>query len=104
MLFLAFVWIVRAGRVAGLAGAVVVGSFVVQTHASYLAPVIGLLAFATLGVVLAACGRRALGGVATGPARRHLLIAVVLGVVVWLPPLVEQITADTGNITRIVRT
>jgi hypothetical protein len=103
VLFLVFVWIVRAGRVAGLAGAVVVGSFVVQTHASYLAPVVGLLAFAALGVVLAACGRPALGGVAAGPARRHLLVAVVLGIVVWLPPLVEQFTADTGNLTRIAR-
>ncbi|MGZ6925071.1 MAG: hypothetical protein ACXVJF_00005 [Acidimicrobiia bacterium] len=68
--------------------AVLVGSFVVQTHAGYLALVGGLLAVAAV-----VCWRT---------DRRAFLVAAGLGVVVWIPAVVDQIVHDPGNLRQLL--
>jgi hypothetical protein len=117
VLFLVLVWIVATGRTGWLAVAVAVGSYVLQAHAGYLALTVGLLAIAAVRPVRDAFRRpRAIetadpsdssdldAGVDTRRrARRALVVAAIVGIVVWLPPLVQEVTGDPGNLTEIAR-
>ena len=113
VLFLVLVWVVVAGRAGWLALAVAVGSFVLQSHAGYLALVAGLLVLATVDPVRAALRRvdRADAGSAAAiearharrRARRQLGASLLVGVVLWLPPIIQQVTGHPGNLTKIVR-
>ena len=76
------------GRGALLLWLVLFGSFLVQTHLA-MAPLVALV-----GATAVVAQRQALGGVWL----RACLVALVL----WLPPIVEQVTHTPGNLTRIV--
>lgn len=91
--FCVLAWAIADGDQVLAPLAVGVGSLMVQTHltAAYLVP--GLLALGVLVGWRAARGRRR--GLIMG-------IAVLVGVVLWIPPLVEEIGARDGNITRLV--
>jgi hypothetical protein len=85
--------ITAAGRVSLLPITIVMASFLSQTH-------IGLVpcAAAVTAVALAAGLRR--------PERNRwfwLGISALVGVVLWLPPIVEQVTSADGNLSKIVR-
>ncbi len=90
LLFLLLTWSVLDGDVALLPVAVVVGSYCIQCHVGYLAPVGALLA-------LAAVWRR------TDWRRASFLIALLAGVVVWIPPLVQQLRESPGNLWILYR-
>lgn len=95
-LTLVAVWSVFCDDLPMLPIAVLAASFCMQTHISYLGLVGGLVAIGT--VVLAVRAYRVRGDRAA--LRRLGLwvgIAGALGVVLWLPPLIDQITGDPGN-------
>jgi len=78
--------------------AVIVGSFLIQTHIS-LAPYV-----LVLGVAAVAAGGRPVAG--QQPERaplRALLLPLGLVAVLWLPPIVEQMTHSPGNLTRTLQ-
>lgn len=108
LLFLIVVWVVRCGQHQWLVGAVAVGSLVAQTHASY-APLVGtVLAFGALCVVRVATARGA-GPPTVEPGRErrrawmHLGLALLLALVLWLPPLAQQLFDSPGNLSEIAR-
>ncbi len=86
-------WSVLAGDLPALPLLVAAASFCAQTHVPYLGLCLGVGAVAVAGAVVAA--RR--DPSARGPARRWILGALGLGVLLWLPPTAEQLTSDPGN-------
>lgn len=87
------VWSVLCGDLPMLPVAVVGASFCAQTHVPYLGLALGMGALATLAAVLS--GRR------SPAARRAVLrwvgVSVGVGVLLWLPPTIDQIRHDPGN-------
>jgi hypothetical protein len=79
-------WAVLCGDTSMLIPLVVAGSLCAQTHVPYLVPCTGL---AILAIVAATLQRRGLD--------RNIVIAVGLGVVLWIPPIVDQTINDPGN-------
>jgi len=95
VVFLLAVWSVLCDDLALLPLVVFAGSFCVQTHISYLGLVLGVGVPALLVVVGTAVRRR------DPDATRRLLRwgggSLLLLLVLWLPPIVDQLTADPGN-------
>jgi hypothetical protein len=76
-----------------------VGSLLAQTHVSYL-PLVAALAAGT-AVLAGLSVRRSPERVAW---RAPLALAVVVGVLAWVQPVVEQVTSDgEGNLSRLAR-
>ena len=98
--FLLAVWSVLADDLVLLPVAVLAGSFCAQTHISYVGLVGGLVVVVVVAVGYSAFRRRG-----DPAARRALrvwgLTALVLGVVVWTPPVIDQIVHTPGNLTTI---
>src|SRR5215207_5631910 len=91
--------------------AVLITSYLAQTHIGYVALAVPLLVFGTVWLVAStiATARRArdddhnrlrtsLSGLAA-PA----LTAVLIGLVMWLPPCIEQLSNEPGNARRAFR-
>ncbi len=95
--FLFLAWSVASTDLVLTPLAVVMGSMVMQTHLTYvfLVPVVLVVAV----VVGVRAARRA---DATRRVVPVLVVALVVGLVVWTPPLVEQVTSSRGNLTRLV--
>ena len=93
-------WSVLCGDSLMLVPLVVAGSLCAQTHVPYLVPcavlTIGALVFATWqgGRWRVAGSRRWLD--------RNVVVAVVIGVVLWVPPLIDQLTNDPGNVRTLL--
>lgn len=100
LLFLA--WSLACGeyRLAPLTA--LVGSFVLQSHASLAAPAIPVLAVAVVGLAFQLRERRGAG--APGAPRAWLLAAAAVVVVCWAPPVIQQVAGSPGNLGRLVRT
>jgi len=89
---------------------VVAGTFAVQTHVGYALPVmgIGLLAVGVLGVQALLRRRQSVssGRTSESVGRRAgavpIVVAIVLGVLLWLPPVVQQVTSGDGNISALI--
>lgn len=104
---LVLVWSVLDDDLVALPLAALAASFVVQAHVAYLVPVGALTV-----VVVAALVRRRRGAAGDADAavdadrdadrrRRRWWIGAAVGVLVlaWIGPLVEQVTADEGNVS-----
>ncbi len=94
------VWSVLDDDPAMLPIAVLAASLCAQTHVPYLALSLGLGALATGAAALA------LRRVPAGSARRRttvrwVLVALGLGVVLWMPPLIDQLVHEPGNLARL---
>jgi hypothetical protein len=76
--------------------AVVVASFVAQTHIGYVSLALPLLAVGATWLV-ASMAREARRLVAP------VLVALGVGVVMWLPPVVQQLTHEPGNLGVAIR-
>jgi hypothetical protein len=89
-------WAVLCDDLAMMPVAVFAASFCMQTHISYLGLVGGFGAVVVVWVTLRGYRLRA-----DRPALRRLLrwsaIALGLAVVLWLPPLIDQVTGTPGN-------
>jgi hypothetical protein len=93
------VWSLLCGDRWALPLATLVTAFLMQTHVGYAVLSLPLLVVGAVG--LAVAERRSGRPVrALGPAAG---LAALLGVVAWLPTLVDQITNDPGNLRAIVR-
>ena len=97
-LFLLQSWLAWRGDARRLVGAVVVGSFVVQTHVGYAALVALVLVGAV--VMLAVDTHRAQQRLRDLPAVRWSFLALV---VLWLPVLVEPVVRSPGNLGEVAR-
>jgi hypothetical protein len=110
LLLLSFTcWSLACGERWLLPLAVLLASFVVQCHLGYAAPALGLLAVGVIGLVVsrdrrdvdgrAATGRRGhRRGASWGPALAGLVVALIC----WSAPAIDQITHSTGNLSVIV--
>jgi hypothetical protein len=94
LLFLVAAWCVACADVGAVAVAVVAGSVCGQAHAGYAYEVVAVLVAALAIGLLRPADRRRLA--------RGLVVGAAVGVVLWLPPMVEQLTSDSGNLSRIV--
>lgn len=91
--FLLSVWAVLDGDDAVLPVAVVTGTFCAQTHVPYLGLAVGLGVVTAVVLVVRRRSRNL----------RWVVVALAVGAVLWLPPLVEQATASgDGNVTKLV--
>jgi hypothetical protein len=77
---------------------VVSATFCAQTHVPYLALAVGMVVLALGGVALQV--RRAAPG-DRGPPLRSVAWALGIGVVLWLPPVADQLTNEPGNIRQL---
>jgi hypothetical protein len=96
-------WSLADGDVVVLPWVVVVGTFLIQTHVGYLPLVLGLgLAAGAMAWLV----RRRLAvpaGIVVPSTARSALIALVVGTLLWLPPLLQQLFGRRGNLAAIVR-
>lgn len=116
--FLVFVvacWAVACRRWALLPLAVAAGSFCVQCHVGYApAAVVGLVAAVGLGLLPerwvpgpgSAPGSGPVGRFTVPPRRVAAWVggSVLLGVVLWIPPLVDQLRNEPGNLSILLQT
>ncbi|MEO6988115.1 MAG: hypothetical protein ABI239_05640 [Aquihabitans sp.] len=107
LLFLLLCWSVAAGRHRVLPAAVVVGSFCVQCHVGYAPAVAAGLVVAVAGAVWTSRTPTS-SPEHPGSGVRQLLVwfgwAVVAGAVMWMPPIIDQIRHDPGNLRIIYDT
>jgi hypothetical protein len=100
-LTLVALWAVLCDDLPMLPVAMFAASFCLQTHISYLGLVGGFAAAALAAFVVRAVRLRD-----DRPALRRLLrwsgVSLVLGVVLWLPPIIDQVTGDPGNMSIVV--
>jgi len=105
-------WAAVAGDPVGLVAAVVAGSFALQTHLSYALLVPGLGAVAVAGYLwtlrkapdpAGESGGQRPERRSTGARRRLVALAgaAAVGLVLWAPPIVEQLTAEEGNASAL---
>jgi hypothetical protein len=92
LLLIFLCWSIACGEAALLPVAVLVASFVVQAHLGFLAPALGLLAIALVG--LAFGGRR---------RARWALVALLVGIVCWEPAIIDEVSRHPGNLTLVAR-
>ncbi len=86
---------VGLGRVAALPWVVVAASLIAQAWATMLLFAVVLATWATLAVVVHA-GRST---AARRDAFRALVVAAVVGFVLWIPPLLDQLTQSPSNVS-----
>jgi hypothetical protein len=89
-------WAMACGDRWALPVAVLVGSFVAQTHVGYVALALPLVAVGACWLV--AAHRRDLGRLGA-PS----LWALGVALVAWLPPVIDELTNHPGNATLLVR-
>jgi MYXO-CTERM domain-containing protein len=98
LMFLA--WSVACGEYRLIPLSVLVASFAVETHLSYVPPVLAMVVVAGGGLALAA--RRSPD--ASSDRRRWLLAGGLVAVICWSAPLVDELAHRPGNLTQLWRT
>jgi hypothetical protein len=94
------VWSVACDDLAMLPVAVFAGSFCAQTHVPYLGLAAGL-GVLTVVLLISVWRRAAPGSDVRRSVTRWGAGALLLGVALWLPPLVDQAVHDPGNLRAI---
>jgi hypothetical protein len=97
VVFLLAVWSVVVGDLRMLVVAVFSASFCAQTHVPYLAMTVALGGFAVV-VAVVHLWRRTERRAGIG----WLAAAGLVGLLLWTPPLIDQATAEHGNISKLV--
>jgi hypothetical protein len=110
LLLIFLTWSLACGEVRLLPVAVLVASFVAQTHLAFLLPAVGVMAVGLAGLALS---RRRPGPAVSGSVRRPsgeggsarpwVIAAAVVFVVCWTAPVVEQATHRPGNFVLLAR-
>jgi len=96
-------WSLGCGEIRLLPLTVLVASFVVQCQLAFLPPSLGVLAIGLAGLLVAMWSTRGERG-ARGRAWPWVLAAVLVAVICWTPPAIDQIKGSPGNLTAIART
>ena len=100
-LLVAVVWGVACGHAWAVPTTAVVATFLVQSHVGYAPVAVALIVTGAVVLVLRArAGQVRIDG---HRLRRAGLVAVILLVALWTPPLIEQIQHDPGNVSELVR-
>jgi hypothetical protein len=99
--FLVAAWCTVAGDLPALPVAVAAGSLCAQTHVPYLALTVAVGAAAAVAAAVHARRTRA-GSPARRASLRWLAVAAAVGVVLWLPPVVQELRPGRGNLTELV--
>jgi hypothetical protein len=98
-------WEMIGGSAWALPASAFVASFCIQTHVGYALLAVPLLLLGTSCLVAQSYRRRQAGG-RRGVRRDRLLLAALgaIGVLalLWLPPVLQQLTGDHGNLGKIV--
>jgi hypothetical protein len=100
-------WSLACGEYRLLPVTVLVWSFVVQCQLAFLLPSLGALAVGMAGLGVSLRSSRA--GLGAHGARKHrggwrwALAALLVVVVCWTPPAINEIQGSPGNLTAIVR-
>ncbi|HMF04119.1 MAG TPA: hypothetical protein VKH17_04840 [Acidimicrobiia bacterium] len=110
LLYVLLAWSVAERDWAALPWLVGIGSFVVQTHVGYAPATIGLGVIASVIGAYGARRSRRLHEADDGPAaapgrmspRRWVVVAIVVGALLWLAPVVQQLTGSPGNLGDII--
>lgn len=100
LLFLS--WSVACGEYRLLVLMVATASFVAQCHLSLILPVALASLVALVGLALWWVAARRRGSVPTG-ARAWLLLALLVAVVCWSAPLIDQVVHRPGNLVAVAR-
>lgn len=98
LIFLA--WSVACGEYRLIPVSVLVASFAVQTHLSYVPPVLAMVAVAGVGLALVERRSRE----ADPHRRRWLLAGGLVAVICWSAPVVDELAHRPGNLTLLWRT
>jgi hypothetical protein len=91
------VWAIVLGRPRWWPVAVVVGVHCMQTHVSYVGLVVGLLTLAAAWTLWRWWRDRPAARVEW----RWPALGAVAGVVMWIPPIIEQVDVGTGNLRKL---
>ncbi len=98
-------WEMICGSAWALPAGAFVTSFCIETHVGYALLAAPLLLFATSCLVAHSYRRRQAGG-RRGVRRDRLLPAALVAIgiltVLWLPPILQQLTTDHGNLGKVV--
>jgi hypothetical protein len=100
LLFLLLVWDVLEGAVGELPFAVAVGTYCINCHVGYL-PLVGALL--VLALVWAGLAARHGGRGVVATLLRPLLWSVLVLAVLWIPPVVDQLVHQPGNLGILLR-
>jgi hypothetical protein len=106
LLLIFMCWSLACGERWLLPLAVLVGSFVVQCHLAYVAPALGLLGVGVIGLLVSRAHRDGDGATRTGGGEhrrgslwRPALAGLLVALICWSAPLVEEITHSPGNLS-----
>ncbi len=100
LVYVLAVWSVVEDDLALLPVAVGAGSICTQTHVSYVGLVAGLGGVAVATVFVRGFRRRH-GGPAPARTWAWLAISAAMGAVLWLPPVLEELRRDPGNLSIV---
>jgi hypothetical protein len=95
--FLVAIWGVLCDDLALLPVVVFAGSFCAQTHVSYLGLVPGLLVVALLVALVTAYRKAETGAIAR--FWRWMGITAAVGLIMWLPPVIDEVKRSPGNLS-----
>ncbi len=98
---LVLAWSLVDGDHALLPWAAFFGSLVVQTHFSFLVPVAVLSLLALVGLGLSMRTSRGSDGAWPARLRPHLVLTGAVLLLAWIQPVVQQLTADRGNLSAV---
>jgi hypothetical protein len=101
--FAVLAWALSAGDVRLLPLTIAVGSWTGQQHLAMLIPVLVMTMWAVGTLAWRLVQDRRNGREPDRPVLPWLLAGAGLGVVLWAPVLIEELTGDPGNITAIIR-
>jgi hypothetical protein len=104
LLLLFVAWSLACGDYRLLPLSVLLASFVVQCHLSYLAPIVGLMAIGLVGVGVSLRARRRdpERAVSGRSLARWGVAALVVAALCWWPAVVDQVSRRPGNLTEVV--
>lgn len=99
--FIVLIWGVVLGRHGYLPVAVGVGMHCVQTHISYVPLITGVLAMVVALILVRQWQSRS----STARVRTFtpLVISAAVFIVMWIPPIIEQLRPGAGNLARLWR-
>lgn len=95
-------WCVLCNDIRALPVAVFAGCFCVQTHSSYVVLAAGLITLALASIWFTALRRRHDRALLRRTTKWSLL-ALGIGVALWIPPVLEQLISSPGNLTILWR-
>ena len=98
-------WSLGCGEFRLLPLTVLAASFVVQCQLAFLPPAFGVLAVGVAGLLVSTWSTR---GAAAGVGRSRIwpwvLSALLVAVVCWAPPTIDELKGSPGNLTEVART